>query len=81
MALINQPPQEAVDNNGDSVRQGWATFFSAVFNLLVALTLSGSTTDRPIRFLWVGRPYFDTTVGRPIWYVGPGWVYSDGTPA
>ena len=78
--LINQPPNTAVDLNG-AVAGGWANFFSAVFNILSALVLSGTTANRPTKFLWTGRPYFDTTLAIPIWYSGAAWIKADGTPA
>lgn len=77
MALINQPPQTPVDQRG-AVSQGWATFFSAVFSILDALTQSGATTSRPTKFLWVGRPFYDVTLGIPIWYTGTGWADAAG---
>ncbi len=70
MALIGQPGTDPVDRqvNGTNteVNQGWRNFFQAVFNILTALTMSGTTADRPTKFLWVGRPYFDTTLGMAI---------------
>ena len=48
----------------------WQTFFSNAYQLLVALTLSGTTANRPTKFLFVGRTYFDTSLGahgKPIW--------------
>lgn len=82
MALINQPPisSAATDKNGVLV-QGWASFFAAVFRLLSALTASGATAARPTTFLWAGRPYFDTTLGYPVWWDGGQWVDSTGAPA
>lgn len=41
---------------------------------------SGATTGRPSTQV-VGAVYFDTTLGRPIWWDGSAWVYADGTPA
>lgn len=81
MALINQPPQTPVDQNG-AVSMGWATFFSAAFSILDALTMSGPTASRPVKFLWIGRNYFDVTLGKPVWLrsVGPNvWVDGVGT--
>lgn len=80
--LINQPPATAVDHKGGSISQGWAQFFSQVSTLLIALTLSGTTAQRPSSFLWMGRPYFDSTLGKPIWYTTGGvWVDATGAPA
>lgn len=41
---------------------------------------AGATTARPTSAT-TGAQYFDTTLGRPIWWNGAAWVYSDGTPA
>lgn len=80
MALINQIPNTAVDELGGRVNQGWAQFFSTVSTLLMALTMSGTTPQRPTRLLWVGRPYFDTQIGIPIWYNGTIWIDAAGSP-
>ena len=82
-AQINPPPNvpvDAVDARGVpvAVQNGWATFFSASYNILFALTQSGTTAQRPTKLLWAGRTYFDTTLGLPIWYRFTGWVNSSG---
>lgn len=79
--MINAPPTTAVDKNGDSVSQSWLSFFNSVYVILSALTQSGTTEQRPTKLLWIGRMYFDTTLGLPIWYSEPGWVKADGTAA
>ncbi len=52
-----------------SVVQTWASVITGVVNALVA---SGTTAQRPTKFLWTGRPYYDTDLaagaGKPIWY-------------
>lgn len=73
---INQPPQ---GTNPDSVLGvGWQEFFGIMANLLFALTQSGTTAQRPVKGLWVGRTYFDVTLGIPIWYRGTAWVNASG---
>lgn len=75
MALISQPGTNAVDDqqkpeDGDritAINPNWRQFFGAAYNILIALTMSGTTTQRPTGFLWVGRPYLDTTLNKPIW--------------
>lgn len=42
---------------------------------------SGTTANRPTSNLYIGRPYFDTTLGQPIWYDGSGWVDATGASA
>jgi hypothetical protein len=80
MSLINQPPDGPLVNMDRTVTPGWRPFLSAVFQLLAAMTQSGTTVQRPTTFLWVGRNYFDTTLGIPIWYEGPAWVDATGAP-
>ena len=86
MALINQPLTSSVDdisidenqNAVAVVNSEWRNFFGAVSNICIAVTSSGTTVQRPTKFLFTGRPYFDTTLGIPIWYKTAGWVNSVG---
>jgi hypothetical protein len=43
---------------------GW---FAQAFLILFAVQQSGTTANRPIARLWIGRTYFDTTLNLPIW--------------
>lgn len=45
----------------------------------IPVCLSGSTSSRPITNLYIGLLYFDTTLGKPIWYNGDNWVDATGT--
>jgi hypothetical protein len=84
MALISAPAQqEFIDET--SVRDGlpmpsllasvrltpaWTTFFSNAYQILLGITQSGTTAQRPVKFLYVGRMFFDTSLGargKPIW--------------
>lgn len=80
-SLITQPPNQSGFEASGKPSPAWASFFNSIFVILSALTQSGTTAQRPTTFLWVGRTYFDTTLGLPIWYSGPSWVKADGTPA
>src|SRR5262249_8688240 len=44
---------------------------------VVAEVLSGATPNRPVAPA-VGTAYFDTTLGKPVWYNGTNWVSSSG---
>jgi hypothetical protein len=44
---------------------------------VVAEVVSGATAGRPAAPA-VGTAYFDTTLGKPVWYNGTGWVNSSG---
>lgn len=41
---------------------------------------SGSTVDRPVD-LMTGQMYFDTNLGKPVWWTGSQWVDATGAPA
>lgn len=45
----------------------WLKWFTWAHNGISAIYGSGTTADRPTVLLWIGRPYFDTTLGKPIW--------------
>lgn len=76
MALIGTPPQGT--NPDATLGVGWTEFFSNVYKILFAITQSGTTLNRPTVFMWVGKPYFDTSLGIPIWYNGTAWVNASG---
>lgn len=57
------------------------SWLSIVHTTVVAMRQSGVTAVRPTKLLWVGRTFFDTTLGLPIWWDGSQWVDATGTPA
>ena len=67
-----------VDSKADAI---WVRWVSKAGRTLNHLTSSGTTANRPTKGLYVGRTYFDTTLGQPIWYDGSGWVDATGTTA
>ena len=78
MALINSPPTGTVDMQDSTGRlfppaEGFRNFFNAVFNICNALTMSGTTAQRPVTLLWPGRMYMDLSLNKPIWYTTGGW--------
>ena len=44
----------------------------------IPLILSGTTANRPSSNVDTGTMYFDTTIGKPVWYKGSGWVDATG---
>ena len=85
MALVNSPPNTPVDTQDEEGRlrppsEGWRNFFNAVFNICNAVTMSGTTAQRPVSFLFAGRVFYDTTIGLPIWYDGAAWRDAAGNP-
>lgn len=90
MSLLGSPPTNAVDRldidkrgrpSLASVDSGWRNFFNGLYLICLGTSQSGKTANRPSDGLWVGRPYFDTTLGFPVWYNGVTWVNSAGAPA
>ena len=92
--MINQPPlKQTVEEETEVIegqetvvkrfiRKGWAQFFSSVFTICFAQQQSGTTANRPVKSLYVGRRYYDTTLGIPIWYdanSSTGWANATGT--
>lgn len=70
--------------NGAPTRE-WQAFFHTVGDVVYNVTRSGPTASRPTSSQdnrWVGMPYFDTTLGKPIFLksVNPD-VWVDGSGA
>lgn len=42
---------------------------------------AGTTANRPAGTKLTGAVYFDTTLGKPVWWSGSGWVDATGTAA
>lgn len=59
---------------------GWRNWFNAAGALLVGLTMSGTTAQRPTDGLWVGRPFFDTTLGYMVFWDGAAWISGAAFP-
>jgi hypothetical protein len=77
--MIAPPPsQNKISEESGMPNGSWVEFFSDVFKSVRALQTSGTTAQRPTKGLYVGRPYFDTTINRPIWYNGTNWIRADG---
>lgn len=62
----------------------WGGWFNNAQTILQDASNSGTTIQRPTTYQYVGKPYFDTTLGIPIWLKTPGavpvWVNSAGAP-
>lgn len=78
MSLSPPPNQIALQNENGKVNDHWQEFFTFVFRGIQAMQSSGTTAQRPTKGLYVGRVYFDTTLGFSVWYNGTNWVNSAG---
>jgi hypothetical protein len=80
-------PQLPFWNRGNEYRFApqWAGWLSTAQNILTAASTAGTTAQRPTMNQFQGMPYFDTTLGKPIWLKTPGavpvWVDATGAPA
>lgn len=68
------------------ISPAWEVFFNDLTNVVHKLqSASGPTSDRPKTNVDVGTVYFDTTLGRPVFFRGWSetktaiWVNADGT--
>lgn len=55
-------------------------YFNQLNNFTNAVTIpsSGTTQQRPTLKLQVGQPFYDTTLGIPIWWNGTVWKNASG---
>lgn len=65
----------------DQLNNALRLYFNQIDNFTQNVTVppSGTTAARPTERLQVGQYYFDTTIGRPIWYNGTNWINAAGT--
>lgn len=65
------------DDNGPT--RGWLKWFRIATDTCNSARDSGTTAQRPTENLWVGRTYFDISLGKPVWYSGSDWVDATGS--
>ena len=60
MAVINNPPLTKVE-------QSLFTWFTQVYIICFSIQESGTTAQRPVKNVWLGRRYYDVTLNKPIY--------------
>lgn len=82
---LTPPPLQhpITDSRGNvlSASSAWAAWFWKLSLLVNAGVASGTTAQRPTSGLWVGRFYWDTTLGKPVFVKGlnpTAWVDGAG---
>lgn len=85
MSLSPIPTDRMIDKAHKSeISELWLSWFGSIQFWLFPLGQNGTTAKRPTTNLYVGRPYFDTTLTKPIWVkaISPSivWVDATGTP-
>jgi hypothetical protein len=65
----------------DQLTNALRLYFNQIDNFTQNVTIppSGTTASRPTERLEVGQYYFDTTIGRPIYWNGTNWINAAGT--
>ncbi|HFK1433336.1 TPA: hypothetical protein ACGXNJ_003412 [Bacillus cereus] len=79
---LGQGTQSSNPAAGDiywSTTTGTPRMYDGSKNQILAYAESGSTNARPTTGLYVPRFYFDTTLGKPIWWNGTAWKDALGT--
>jgi len=88
MALINTKaprlPAAPLEYNKlfmDQLERVLGLYFNTVDNAVIGLITpqAGTTANRPTLQLQIGQPYYDTSLGIPIWYNGTVWKNASGT--
>jgi hypothetical protein len=72
---ISQPPfQSTLVDADDRVQTPWAQWFSQLQPVLQSVVATGPTSGRPTQNLFIGYPYFDTTIDQMVYWNGVIWV-------
>jgi hypothetical protein len=66
---MNKPPLESpiFDLRNATTDSRWIEWISLAHVFLFSVQESGPSTNRPPKRLWIGRRYFDTTLGLPVY--------------
>lgn len=74
-------PATYVRQHFDLLNNAFRLYFNRIDASILTLTTpsAGATTARPINSLQIGQYYFDTTIGRPIYWNGTNWINAAGT--
>ena len=85
--LVQPPsPYTLIASPDGTVNTDYALLFHQLQNIAYYSTRSGPSTERPIsasQARWIGMPFFDITIGKPIFLKtasSNAWVDATGTP-
>ena len=80
---FDYPTEQQLVSADGKVEATWGQWFQRIHNISRTAVQSGTTANRPTSVLWIGRFYFDTTLGKPIWIkqVKPVVIWVDATGA
>ena len=78
------PSNSVVVDDKQMMTTPWGAWFQRIHDIATSAQQSGITADRPVSLLWIGRRFFDTTVGKPVYLksIKPSvWVDGAGVPS
>jgi len=84
--FIPPPPTRIPFTEQEGLPIEWSNWMAKVEEILNHTQATGATANRPAVAPYVGYPFFDTTLGKPIWAktitaTSTAWVLADGTAA
>lgn len=77
LAPLPSTDRISTDNRG-TLSQWYQSWFSSIQYYLSAVGNNGVTAKRPTTGLYVGYPFYDTTLQKPIWWNGSTWKDATG---
>jgi Pectate lyase superfamily protein len=77
MAVSANSAFNTVLPNDPNRNQGMQLWLQGLRRIAYAITLSGPTTARPTENLWIGQPFFDTTLEQTVVWNGTTWASFD----
>lgn len=84
MSLSPIPTDRMIDKAHKSeISELWLAWFGSIQFWLFPIGQFGTTAKRPTTNLYIGRIYYDTTLGYPVWVhqVSPSIIWHNGAGA
>lgn len=64
---VEFPSNFPVVDGSQAATISWLKWFTWLHNGVSSIYQSGVTANRPTSLLWIGRRFFDTTLGKPVY--------------
>ena len=78
-SLLGPPPTSSPFDVNGLPNRAWMEWTTSLYRYAKKFRGADITANRPLNSLEKGDWYFDTTLTKPIWYTGTGWVDATGT--
>ena len=75
---LSLPPSAAPFDTAGSPTKEWVAWIQEAHGYISKHQGFNTTANRPINGMKTGDMFFDTTLVKPIWYSGSGWVDATG---